>query len=67
VFVLDRESIRLTQNVIVVGLGLKDAVVVEAPGWEPALVFAGLGISGNNTVNGVDGTSTGERAEVNIQ
>lgn len=37
------ESVRVTQNCHILGLGARGRVVVEAPGWESALVFAGLG------------------------
>lgn len=40
------ESVRVTQNCCVLGLGRRGAVVVEAPGWESALVFSGLGVRG---------------------
>eukprot|EP00959_Pyramimonas_sp_CCMP1952_P169304 3536776-Pyramimonas_sp.AAC.5 len=33
-----RENIRLTQNLLVVGLGHRNEVVVDTVGWEPALV-----------------------------
>lgn len=40
------ESVRVTQNCHVLGLGRPGQVVVEAPGWESALVFSGLGVRG---------------------
>jgi len=44
------ESVRVTQNCYILGLGGKGTsrgqAVVEAPGWESALVFSGLGVSG---------------------
>ncbi|CAK0887475.1 unnamed protein product [Prorocentrum cordatum] len=40
------ESVRVTQNCYVLGLGRRRGVVVEAPGWESALVFSGLGVRG---------------------
>lgn len=41
------ESVRLTQNCYILGLGPRGKVVVEAPGWESALVSAGLGMGAN--------------------
>jgi len=43
------ETVRVTQNCHLLGLGPKGSVVVEAPGWESALVFAGLGVKGFNS------------------
>lgn len=40
------ESVRVTQNCYVLGLGRRQSVIVEAPGWESALVFSGLGVRG---------------------
>lgn len=37
------ESVRVTQSCYILGLGPRGSVVVEAPGWESALVSAGLG------------------------
>jgi len=38
------ESVRVTRNCYLLGLGGRGKVVVEAPGWESALVFSGLGV-----------------------
>eukprot|EP00929_Paragymnodinium_shiwhaense_P063356 TRINITY_DN31656_c0_g1_i1.p1 TRINITY_DN31656_c0_g1~~TRINITY_DN31656_c0_g1_i1.p1 ORF type:complete len:364 (-),score=58.03 TRINITY_DN31656_c0_g1_i1:12-1103(-) len=38
------ESVRVTHNCHLFGMGRRGSVVVEAPGWESALVFAGLGV-----------------------
>jgi len=43
------ESVRVTQNCHLLGFGPPGQVVVEAPGWESALVFAGLGVKGFNS------------------
>lgn len=40
------ESVRVTQNCCILGLGRCKDVIVEAPGWESALVFSGLGVRG---------------------
>jgi len=40
------ESVRVTQNCCLLGCGRRGQVVVEAPGWESALVFSGLGVRG---------------------
>lgn len=40
------ESVRVTRNCYLLGLGPRERVVVEAPGWESALVFSGLGVRG---------------------
>jgi len=40
------ESVRVTQNCWILGIGAPGRVVVEAPGWESALVFSGLGVRG---------------------
>lgn len=37
------ESVRVTRNCYIFGLGRLGDVTVEAPGWESALVFSGLG------------------------
>jgi len=37
------ESVRVTQQCHMLGLGPRGSVVIEAPGWESALVSAGLG------------------------
>lgn len=37
-----REAIRMTANVSVCGLGARGAVVIAAPGWEPALGWGGF-------------------------
>eukprot|EP00241_Pyramimonas_parkeae_P022433 CAMPEP_0114295916 /NCGR_PEP_ID=MMETSP0059-20121206/11027_1 /TAXON_ID=36894 /ORGANISM="Pyramimonas parkeae, Strain CCMP726" /LENGTH=212 /DNA_ID=CAMNT_0001418017 /DNA_START=189 /DNA_END=828 /DNA_ORIENTATION=- len=58
-----REGVRITHNVLVVGLGHAGAAVVETAGWEAALTFAGLGAA-SCTYMGVDGTSTGEKATI---
>jgi len=44
-----KETVRVTHNCHLLGWGPKGTVVVEAPGWESALVFAGLGIKGFNS------------------
>ena len=36
------ESVRMTHDVIVCGLGAQGAARVRAPGWEPALVWGGF-------------------------
>jgi len=38
------ESVRITQNCHVLGFGPGSDIVIEAPGWESALVSAGLGV-----------------------
>merc|ERR1712232_743677 len=38
------ESVRVTQNCHILGLGHRKDIVIEAPGWESALVFSGLGV-----------------------
>nr|ABV22243.1 serine/threonine kinase-like protein [Karlodinium veneficum] len=37
------ESVRVTQNCYILGMGRRGQVIIEAPGWESALVSAGLG------------------------
>lgn len=56
------ESLRVTQNCHVLGLGARGAVVVEAPGWESALVSAGLGGRKMPDIFGFETFSTGEGA-----
>eukprot|EP00931_Biecheleriopsis_adriatica_P033525 TRINITY_DN19456_c0_g1_i2.p1 TRINITY_DN19456_c0_g1~~TRINITY_DN19456_c0_g1_i2.p1 ORF type:complete len:332 (+),score=37.24 TRINITY_DN19456_c0_g1_i2:54-998(+) len=38
-----RESVRITQNCHLLGMGPHGSIIVEAPGWESALVSSGLG------------------------
>jgi len=38
-----KETVRVTRNCYVLGVGPRKDIVVEAPGWESALVFSGLG------------------------
>jgi len=40
------ESVRVTRNCYILGLGRRADIVIEAPGWESALVFSGLGVRG---------------------
>lgn len=56
------ESLRVTQNCHVLGLGARGSVIVEAPGWESALVSAGLGGRKMPDVFGFEKFSTGEGA-----
>lgn len=59
-----RECVRLTANVLVAGEGdSPHDTVIEGKGWEPALVFSGLGAAGQNELQVAAG-STGERAAV---
>ncbi|CAE8593408.1 unnamed protein product [Polarella glacialis] len=58
-----QESVRVTQNCHILGLGRRDRIVVEAPGWESALVSAGLGAKSLVPRElGWAGLSTGEDA-----
>lgn len=41
-----RDSIRITKNIEISGAGKLGSVVIEAPGWNDALYFAGLGMDG---------------------
>ncbi|KAK3269965.1 hypothetical protein CYMTET_21610 [Cymbomonas tetramitiformis] len=59
-----RESLRVTRNLLIVGWGNREDVIIDAPGWEPALVFAGLGTNSSHNVMGVSGKDTGDRAAV---
>mmetsp|Transcript_22518 Transcript_22518/g.49171 ORF Transcript_22518/g.49171 Transcript_22518/m.49171 type:complete len:310 (-) Transcript_22518:152-1081(-) len=38
------ESVRMTREVTLVGLGSRNKVVIQAVGWEPALVWGGFGV-----------------------
>ena len=40
-----RESMRITKNILVSGMGKLGSVVIEAPGWRDALYFAGTSTS----------------------
>lgn len=44
-----RESLRIGINMVVIGIGPPGSVVLEAPGWEECVYFAGLGKWRNNT------------------
>lgn len=60
-----QESVRITQNCHILGLGRRGRVVVEAPGWESALVSAGLGGAAVPDLPGWDASMhTGEDATV---
>jgi len=56
------ESVRITQNCHLLGLGPREKVVVEAPGWESALVSAGLGGTMAPAFFGWSSFSSGEDA-----
>lgn len=58
------ESLRITQNCHILGWGPCDKVVVEAPGWESALVSAGLGGRKVPTLLGWETLESGEDARV---
>eukprot|EP00930_Biecheleria_cincta_P087508 TRINITY_DN76732_c0_g1_i1.p1 TRINITY_DN76732_c0_g1~~TRINITY_DN76732_c0_g1_i1.p1 ORF type:complete len:350 (-),score=48.17 TRINITY_DN76732_c0_g1_i1:34-1062(-) len=57
-----QESVRVTQNCHILGLGRRDTVIVEAPGWESALVSAGLGGAAVPKMFAMQGLTTGEDA-----
>jgi hypothetical protein len=57
-----RDSIRITKNVSICGIGKLGSVVIEAPGWNDAIYFAGLGMDGEYVDHRVP--DTGELAEV---
>jgi parallel beta-helix repeat protein len=57
-----RDSIRITKNISVCGVGKLGSVVVEAPGWNDAIYFAGLGMDGEY-VNPKT-SDTGELADI---
>lgn len=59
-----RESLRVTRDLLIVGWGKREEVIIDAPGWEPALVFAGLGTNSTRNIMGVSGQDTGDRAAV---
>uniref|UniRef100_A0A0G4HBL3 Right handed beta helix domain-containing protein n=1 Tax=Chromera velia CCMP2878 TaxID=1169474 RepID=A0A0G4HBL3_9ALVE len=50
------ECVRVTRPVVLVGWGPRKQVIVDAPGWDSALVFAGLGLE--------KCMDTGERATI---
>lgn len=56
------ESVRVTQNCHILGYGPCDEIVVEAPGWESALVSAGLGGRNVPTLFGWETLASGEDA-----
>lgn len=56
------ETVRVTQNCYVLGFGPSHDVVVEAPGWESALVSAGLGGYHMPKMLGWGGFTSGEAA-----
>lgn len=58
------ESVRVTQNCHILGLGPRDKVIIEAPGWESALVSAGLGSRQVPSVLGWSVLTSGEDAFV---
>mmetsp|Transcript_52386 Transcript_52386/g.113511 ORF Transcript_52386/g.113511 Transcript_52386/m.113511 type:complete len:324 (-) Transcript_52386:2-973(-) len=58
------ESLRVTQNCWVLGLGPRNRVVVEAPGWESALVSAGLGARHVPNLFGWESFTSGEDTRV---
>eukprot|EP00928_Gymnodinium_smaydae_P070832 TRINITY_DN54589_c0_g1_i1.p1 TRINITY_DN54589_c0_g1~~TRINITY_DN54589_c0_g1_i1.p1 ORF type:complete len:354 (+),score=39.22 TRINITY_DN54589_c0_g1_i1:52-1062(+) len=60
------ESVRVTRNCYLVGLGARGAVVVEAPGWESALVFSGLGQRLSHDVMDMRGGSGEDACVVNF-
>ena len=44
-----RENVRLTRTCALIGWGSRGSAVIEGSGWEPALAFAGLGMSERGT------------------
>mmetsp|Transcript_6995 Transcript_6995/g.24319 ORF Transcript_6995/g.24319 Transcript_6995/m.24319 type:complete len:229 (+) Transcript_6995:43-729(+) len=59
------ENLRVTADLTVIGWGPRGKVVVEGAGYEPALVFAGLGMSRQQAeILGVAYGDTGEHAVV---
>jgi len=58
------ESVRVTHNCYIFGLGPRDKVIVEAPGWESALVSAGLGGRKVPSILGWSQLTSGEDANV---
>lgn len=54
------QVVRVTQNCHLLGLGRPGTVIVEAPGWESALVSAGLGGSLVPAMFGWRGLTTGD-------
>ena len=59
---LYQETVRVTQNCHVLGYGPCQEIVVEAPGWESALVSAGLGGYHMPKMLGWAGFTSGEAA-----
>jgi parallel beta-helix repeat protein len=57
-----RDSIRVTKNISICGVGKLGSVIIEAPGWNDALYFAGLGMDGEY-VNPKT-SDTGELADI---
>ena len=59
-----RENVRLTRTCALIGWGSRGSAVIEGSGWEPALAFAGLGMSerGTGDTMGWSIGDTGERS-----
>ena len=59
-----RENVRLTRTCALIGWGSRGSAVIEGSGWEPALAFAGLGMSerGTGDTMGWSVGDTGERS-----
>ena len=60
------ESVRVTGDVILIGLGARGSVRVQAPGWEPALVLGGFSVGRAKLRDGgfLAAASAGGRARV---
>ena len=58
------ETVRLTRTCALIGWGSRGSAVIEGSGWEPALAFAGLGMSerGTGDTMGWSIGDTGERS-----
>ncbi len=55
------ESVRVTADVILCGLGVRGAVMVRSQGWEPALVLGGFTVRNNGDIGAY---SAGARASI---
>ena len=58
------ENVRMTRTCALLGWGPRGSVVIEGSGWEPALAFAGLGMSerGRGDTMGWNIGDTGEKS-----